>query len=124
MNDQFASKSHQIARVLRTKDEATRFYDGISKYYDWLTRPFEHKLTERALEALSAANGILDTRPRPITILVAERRNGPRLQAQLKSWLQQSLRYVSLAHEPDKKLVQPFGHIRLLTDQVPFLVGI
>ena len=50
-------KASGILPVLRTKEEAKRFYDRISKYYDYLTRAFERKHAEMALEHLSIVEG-------------------------------------------------------------------
>jgi len=46
-----------ILPVLRTKKEAKRTYDRISRYYDYLAGPFERKYAEMALEHLSIGKG-------------------------------------------------------------------
>jgi len=46
-----------ISAVSRTKEEAKRFYDRISRYYDYLTGAFERKYAEMALERLSIGEG-------------------------------------------------------------------
>ena len=46
-----------VSAVSRTKEEAKRSYDRISRYYDCLTRVFERKYTEMALECLSIVEG-------------------------------------------------------------------
>ncbi len=43
--------------VSRTKEEAKRSYDRISKYYDYLTGAFKRKYAELALERLSIGEG-------------------------------------------------------------------
>lgn len=50
-------KASEILSVPRTKEEAKRFYDRISSVYDYLTRAFERKFAERALERLSVGEG-------------------------------------------------------------------
>lgn len=47
------SEALQVLPVPRTKEEATRFYDKISRAYDYFTGAFERKHAERALECLS-----------------------------------------------------------------------
>lgn len=46
-----------ILPVLRTKDDARRLYDRISRYYDYFAGPFERKLSEVAIERLSIQKG-------------------------------------------------------------------
>jgi len=46
-----------ISPVPRTKEEAKRFYDRISKFYDFLTGAFERKYAEMTLDRLSVENG-------------------------------------------------------------------
>jgi demethylmenaquinone methyltransferase/2-methoxy-6-polyprenyl-1,4-benzoquinol methylase len=46
-----------ILPVPRTKEEAKRTYDRISRYYDYLAGPFERKYAEMALEHLSIGKG-------------------------------------------------------------------
>ena len=46
-----------ILPVPRTKEEAKRSYDRISRYYDYLTGTFERKYAEMALERLSVSEG-------------------------------------------------------------------
>ena len=51
------SKAPDILPVSRTKEEAKRSYDRISRYYDYLTGAFERKYAEMALERLSIRKG-------------------------------------------------------------------
>lgn len=51
------SKAPQVLPVPRTKEEAKRFYDKISRAYDYFTGAFERKHAERALECLSVNEG-------------------------------------------------------------------
>lgn len=51
------SEEPRVLPVPRTKEEARRFYDRISRAYDYLTRAFERKHTERTLECLSINEG-------------------------------------------------------------------
>ena len=46
-----------ILPVSRSKEEAKQFYDRTSRFYGCLTRPFEGKYAEMALERLSIQNG-------------------------------------------------------------------
>ena len=46
-----------ILPVLRSKDQAKRFYDGISRVYDYLTGAFERKYTAMAVDRLSVEKG-------------------------------------------------------------------
>ena len=57
MNKQNESKARGILPVLRTKEDAKRSYDRISRYYDFLTGVFERKYAEMALERLSISEG-------------------------------------------------------------------
>lgn len=47
----------QISRVHRSKEEAEKYYDRISAYYDWLGGIFERKAAERALDSLKIQSG-------------------------------------------------------------------
>lgn len=51
------SEGPQVLPVPRTKEEAKRFYDKISKAYDYFTGAFERNHAERALEYLSINEG-------------------------------------------------------------------
>lgn len=51
------SEALQVLPVPRTKEEAKRFYDKISRAYDCFTGAFERKHAERALECLSINEG-------------------------------------------------------------------
>jgi len=51
------SEGPQVLPVARTKEEAKRFYDKISRAYDYFTGTFERKHAERALECLSVKQG-------------------------------------------------------------------
>jgi len=55
--EESASKAPDILPVSRTKEEAKRSYDRISKYYDYLAGAFERKYAETALEYLSIGEG-------------------------------------------------------------------
>ena len=57
MNKENESKAPDILPVPRTKEEAKRSYDRISRYYDYLTGAFERKYAEMALERLSVSEG-------------------------------------------------------------------
>jgi demethylmenaquinone methyltransferase/2-methoxy-6-polyprenyl-1,4-benzoquinol methylase len=57
MNKENESKPPDILPVPRTKEEAERSYDRISRYYDYLTGAFERKYAEMALERLSVSEG-------------------------------------------------------------------
>ena len=57
MNKENESKAPDILPVPRTKEEAKRSYDRISRYYDYLTGAFERKYAEIALERLSVSEG-------------------------------------------------------------------
>ena len=51
------SRAPGILPVPRTREEAKRTYDRISRYYDYLAGPFERKCAEMALERLSIGKG-------------------------------------------------------------------
>lgn len=51
------SEGSQVLPVPRTKEEAKRFYDKISRAYDYFTGAFERKHAERTLESLSINEG-------------------------------------------------------------------
>jgi len=51
------SEALQVLPVPRTKEEAKRFYDKISRAYDYFTGVFERKHAKRALECLSINEG-------------------------------------------------------------------
>lgn len=51
------SEVPQVLPVPRTKEEAKRFYDKISRAYDYFTGAFERKHAERTLECLSINEG-------------------------------------------------------------------
>jgi ubiquinone/menaquinone biosynthesis C-methylase UbiE len=57
VNGESESKASGILPVPRTKEEAKRSYDRISKYYDYLTGAFERRYAEMALERLSIVEG-------------------------------------------------------------------
>lgn len=57
MGKENRSKASAILPVDRTKEEAKRFYDRISRYYDYFTLAFERKYAEMALEGLSIREG-------------------------------------------------------------------
>ena len=46
-----------ILSVPRTKEEAKRFYDRLSRFYDYLTGAFERKYSSMALDRLSIKEG-------------------------------------------------------------------
>ena len=48
---------YKISRVYRSKDEAEKYYNRISSFYDWLGGIFERKAAERALDSLKIQNG-------------------------------------------------------------------
>jgi ubiquinone/menaquinone biosynthesis C-methylase UbiE len=52
------SQAPGILPVSRTKGEARRTYDRISRYYSYLAGPFERKYAEMALERLSIRKGV------------------------------------------------------------------
>ena len=55
MNKGNESKALDILPVPRTKEEAKRFYDRISRYYDYLAGAFERKYAATALERLAVS---------------------------------------------------------------------
>ncbi len=57
MKQKSESQASAILPVPRSKEEAKRFYDRISKLYDYITVAFERKYTEMALELLSVQKG-------------------------------------------------------------------
>jgi ubiquinone/menaquinone biosynthesis C-methylase UbiE len=57
MNKGNESKRRGLLPVSRTKEEAKRSYDRISRYYDCLTGAFERKYAEMALKRLSVLEG-------------------------------------------------------------------
>jgi len=50
-------KGQDISPVSRTKEEARRSYDRISRVYDCFAAPFEHRYAQMALERLSIKEG-------------------------------------------------------------------
>lgn len=46
-----------VLPVVRSKEEAKQAYDRISRFYGYLTRPFEGKYAEMALECLAIQHG-------------------------------------------------------------------
>jgi demethylmenaquinone methyltransferase/2-methoxy-6-polyprenyl-1,4-benzoquinol methylase len=57
MKAETKSEALQVLPVPRTKEDAKRFYDKISRAYDYFTGAFERKHAERALECLSINEG-------------------------------------------------------------------
>ncbi len=57
MKEESGARVPSILPVLRSKEEAKRFYDRISRIYDYLTGAFERKYTEMAVERLSVEEG-------------------------------------------------------------------
>jgi len=57
MKDECRSEAREILPVSRTKAEARHYYDRISRIYDYLTRAFERKFAEIALDRLSVEEG-------------------------------------------------------------------
>ncbi len=57
MKEKGESKTTDILPVPRSKDEAKRFYDHISRFYDCFTGVFERKYAERALKRLCIEEG-------------------------------------------------------------------
>ena len=57
MKEEKGSTAPGILPVPRSKEEAKRFYDRISKVYDYLTGAFERKYAEMAVERLSVEEG-------------------------------------------------------------------
>lgn len=81
MTEHDASAPPAVLPVLRTKAQAQRFYNRISRIYGWMTGVFERRHGERALELLSIRQGetILEIGPgsghclRRIASLVGDR---------------------------------------------------
>ena len=57
MKEENGSTAPGILPVLRSKEEAKRFYDRISKVYDYFTGAFERRYAEMAVERLSVEEG-------------------------------------------------------------------
>jgi len=57
MKEEKGSTAPGILPVPRSKEDAKRFYDRISRVYDYLTGVFERKYAERAVEHLSVEEG-------------------------------------------------------------------
>ena len=57
MKEENGSTAPDILPVPRSKEEAKRFYDRISKVYDYLTGAFERRYAEMAVERLSVEEG-------------------------------------------------------------------
>ena len=57
MKQEGKSAVSPVVPVLRTKEEAKRLYDRISRFYDFFTAAFERKYAEMALERLSVKEG-------------------------------------------------------------------
>jgi demethylmenaquinone methyltransferase/2-methoxy-6-polyprenyl-1,4-benzoquinol methylase len=57
MKAETKSEGRWALPVPRTKEEAKRFYDRISRAYDYFTGAFERKHAERAMECLSISKG-------------------------------------------------------------------
>ena len=57
MKQERKSQAPSILPVPRTKEEARRFYDRISKVYDYFTAAFERKYAKMALERLAIQEG-------------------------------------------------------------------
>ncbi len=57
MKQEGKSQVSPVLPVPRTKEEAKRFYDWLSRFYDFLTAAFERKYAEMALERLSIKEG-------------------------------------------------------------------
>lgn len=51
------SKNHEVLRVYRTKAQAKKAYDRISRFYDYFAGVFEKKYRNRALELLNIKKG-------------------------------------------------------------------
>ena len=57
MKQESESQVEDVLPVLRTKEQARRFYDRISRIYDLFTLAFERRYAEWALERLSIRKG-------------------------------------------------------------------
>lgn len=57
MKQEGKPQASHVLPVSRTKGEAKRFYDRISRFYDYLPGVFERKYAEMALERLSVNDG-------------------------------------------------------------------
>jgi len=57
MKQEGKSAVSRVLPVPRTKEEAKRLYDRISRFYDFFTAAFERKYAEMALERLSVKEG-------------------------------------------------------------------
>jgi len=57
MSEQHGSEAREILPVPRSKAEAGRYYDRISRIYDYLTLAFERRFAERALKSLMVTGG-------------------------------------------------------------------
>ena len=57
MIEESKQSASAILPVPRTKEEAKRFYDSISRFYDYLTAAFERKYSKMALELLVIKEG-------------------------------------------------------------------
>ena len=57
MKEELSSEAREILPVSRTKAEARHSYDRISGIYEYLTRAFERKFAELALDRLSVGAG-------------------------------------------------------------------
>jgi len=57
VKEENGSTTPGILPVPRSKEEAKRFYDRISRVYDYLTGAFERKYAEMAVESLSVEEG-------------------------------------------------------------------
>lgn len=57
MKDKRRSAAREILPVSRTKAEARHYYDRLSRIYEYLTRAFERKFAEMALDRLSVEDG-------------------------------------------------------------------
>lgn len=57
LNREGETQSSAILPVARTKEEAKRLYDRISRFYDYLTAISERKYAEKALDHLSIEEG-------------------------------------------------------------------
>ena len=55
--DEMNSKNHQVLRVYRTKAQAKKSYDKISRFYDYFVGVFEKKYRNMALKRLNLERG-------------------------------------------------------------------